>query len=129
MCATLALVAFQACADAPGPLPVEGQAVPVAPSAAPAVVAPPGTPPAASNVTVQRRNDGSRVITTTGDSTGMVNLLNRSMPNMRAREAAEFREREALRREREAEQAAALIHHTECYRLWGEATCAPKLNK
>jgi hypothetical protein len=121
LCAALALVAFHAYADAPGPGPEGGKAASPAP-----------LPPAAassSGVAVQRRSDGTRVITTQGDSTGMVNLLNRSMPALRAREAASFREQEAIRREREAEAQAALIHHTECYRLWGEATCAPKLDK
>ena len=121
----LALAAFHAHADAPGPFLSEAEKAEAARRAA-------ATPAAATTsqpVTAQRGADGRRVITNHGDSTAMVNLLNRSMPTLRAREAAEFREQEALRREREAEQAAALIHHTECFRHWGEATCAPKLGK
>ena len=121
LCAALALVAFHAYADAPGPGPAEADKA--------AAATPPVAPASTAGVAVQRRADGTRVITTQGDSTGMVNLLNRSMPAMRAREAASFREREGIRREREAEAQAALIHHTECYRHWGEATCAPKLDK
>ena len=126
--AALALVALNAYADAPGPALSEAQkAAAQMPSPAPQVTQ--GTAPAGAAVSVQRRSDGTRVISQQGDSTGMVNLLNSSMPNLRAIEAASFREQEALRREREAEQRAALIYHTECYRLWGEATCAPKPGK
>ena len=115
--AALALVAFQALADAPGPFLTEAEKAAAARQA--------GSPP----VSAQRTAEGRRVITNQGDSTAMVNLLNRSMPSMRAREAVEFREQEAIRRERDAEREAALIYHTECYRQWGEATCAPKLSK
>jgi hypothetical protein len=128
LCATLAVAAFHAYADAPGPVPDEaGKAAMATPSPTPAVTQ--AAPASSTGVSVQRRADGTRVISTQGDSTGMVNLLNRSMPTLRAREAASFREQEGLRREREAEAQAALVHHTECYRLWGEATCAPKLDK
>ena len=126
--AALALAAFHAYADAPGPALTEAQkAAAQTPSPAPQIAPAPAS--SSAELTVQRRSDGTRVISQQGDSTGMVNLLNRSMPAMRAREAASFREEEALRREREAERQAALIHHTECYRLWGEATCAPKPGK
>jgi len=117
--ASLLLAAFHAFADAPGNMPTEAERA----AAARQGTAAAGQPA----VTAQQRADGRRVITNMGDSTGMVNLLNRSMPSLRAREAQDFREQEGLRREREAEQQAALIHHTECYRLWGEATCATKL--
>ena len=125
LCAALALAAVHAYADAPGPGPAEADKAAVTTPPAATSAAPAST----GNVAVQRRADGTRVISTQGDSTGMVNLLNSSMPTLRAREAASFREQEGLRREREAEARAALIHHTECYRLWGEATCAPKLDK
>ena len=117
--ASLLLAAFHAFADAPGNMPTEAERAAAARQGTSAK----GQPAVAT----QQGADGRRVITNMGDSTGMVNLLNRSMPSMRAREAQDFREQEGLRREREAEQQAALIHHTECYRLWGEATCAPKL--
>ena len=120
ICAAVALVTVQAFADAPGPFLTEAEK-----AAATAAAGQAGSPP----VTSQRSAEGRRVITNQGDSTAMVNLLNRSMPTLRAREGAEFREQEALRREREAERDAALIYHTECYRQWGEATCAPKLAK
>ena len=117
MSASLLLAALNAFADEPGNVPTEAER---------AAAARQGTA-AGQPVTSQRGPDGRRVVTNMGDSTAMVNLLNRSMPAMRAREAQEFREQEGLRREREAEQQAALIHHTECYRQWGEATCATKL--
>ena len=125
LCAALALAAVHAYADAPGPGPAEADKAAVTTPPAATSAAPAST----GSVAVQRRADGTRVISTQGDSTGMVNLLNSSMPTLRAREAVTFREQEAIRREREAEARAALIHHTECYRLWGEATCAPKLDK
>jgi len=116
MSASLLLAALNAFADAPGNIPTEAER---------AAAARQGTA-VGQPVTSQRGSDGRRVVTNMGDSTAMVNLLNRSMPSMRAREAQDFREQEGLRREREAEQQAALIHHTECYRQWGEATCATK---
>ena len=119
--AIVALAALQAHADAPGPFNAEAEKA--------AASARQGAVPSNVPVTSQRTADGRRVITNQGDSTAMVNLLNRSMPALRAREAQDFREQEALRREREAEREAALIHHTECFRQWGEATCAPKPTK
>jgi len=119
----LAFSACQALADAPGPASTEAQRNAASDAQRAGAAAAQGSAP----VAVQRGADGRRVVTNQGDSTAMVNLLNRSMPALRAREAQDFREQEALRREREAEQQAALIHHTECFRQWGEATCAPKL--
>ena len=75
------------------------------------------------NVFVVRRADGSRLITSRGDSAQTVALLERTMTQMKAREARDWRDMEALRREREAEAQAASAHQSECYRHYGEKTC------
>jgi len=110
-------LAFNAGADEPGNATIPSNLT------RPNVGARAGTVEQFGEVFVVRRADGSRTITSRGDSAQTVALLERTMTQMKAREARDFRDMEALRREREAEAQAALAYQSECYRHYGEKSC------
>lgn len=116
-------LAFNAGADEPGTGPMPGVATMPGTATRPDAAARAGAVEQFGNVFVVRRADGSRLITSRGDSSQTVALLERTMTQMKAREARDWRDMEALRREREAEAQAALAYQSECYRHYGDKSC------